>query len=188
MKTHLNRAIPVLYVVFAVLFFLGYSFVRPQPSAFEVLVFMIIVAMVISGFSLVARNIIEIKDNKIAYASGPIAAGIGSLIILIPFASSVMSKIRNVDGSCEIVGKWNCVNCTNNNEAEIYEVSGGGGDVRIVEMRQHGMKWPGHFLYDRNIVFIPNLQFQNQSVVGVVSRDCKRIDWNYLWSWQRTNP
>jgi hypothetical protein len=180
----MNKLIPLAYVFFACIFFLGYSLIRPNPSPFEIVVFIIIVAMIVSGFSLLARNIIQIKDNKIALASGPIAALIGSLIVLIPFASSVLSSVRKSDGTCDIVGTWNCVNCKYNDSAEIYEVSQG-GDVRTMEMRQAGRKWPGHFLFDRNLVFIPNLQFENQSVVGVVSRDCKRIDWNYLWVWQR---
>jgi hypothetical protein len=95
-----------------------------------------------------------------------------------------MSNVRRLDGTCDISGVWNCVNCANNDMAEIYEVSQG-GDVRTMEMRQAGKKWTGHFLFDRNILFIPDLQFQHQSVVGVVARDCKRIDWNYLWVWQR---
>jgi hypothetical protein len=175
---------PLGYVVFACFFFLGYSLVRPNPSAFEILVFVIIVAMVVSGFSLLARGTFQIKNNKIALASGPVAALIGVLIVLIPFATSLLSNVRKSDGTCDIAGTWNCVNCKFNDAAEIYEVSQG-GDVRTMEMRQAGQKWTGHFLFDRNLVFIPNLQFENQSVIGVVSRDCKRIDWNYLWVWQR---
>jgi hypothetical protein len=180
----MRKLASLLYVVFACVFFLGYSLIRPNPSAFEILVFVVIVAMIISGFSLLARNVIEIRDNKIALASGPIAAMIGSLIILIPFATGILSSVRKVDGSCDISGRWNCVNCQFNNTAEIYEVTEG-GDVRTMEMRQAGKKWTAHFLFDRNIVFVPNLQFENQSVIGVVARNCKRIDWNYLWVWQR---
>jgi len=180
----LKRLAPLLYVIFSALFFLGYSLVRPNPSAFEILVFVIIVAIVISGFTFVARNVIQIRDNKIALASGPIAALLGSLIVLVPFATSIISSVRKVDGTCDISGKWNCIGCKSNNTAELYEVSQG-GDVRTIEMRQAGGKWTGHFLFDKNIVFIPNLQFEGQTVIGIVARDCKRIDWNYLWVWER---
>ena len=180
----MRKLAPLLYVIFACVFFLGYSLIRPNPSAFEILVFVIIVAMVISGFSLLARNVIEIRDNKIALASGPIAALIGSLIILIPFATGILGSVRKVDGSCDIVGTWNCVSCSYNDAAEIYEVSQG-GNVRTMEMRQAGGKWPAHFLFDRNLIFISNLGPDKPGVFGVVASDCKRIDWNYLWIWQR---
>jgi hypothetical protein len=179
----MRKLAPLLYVVFACLFFLGYSLLRPNPSLFEIVVFVIIVAMLISGYSMLARSVIEIRDNRIAVASGPIAAFIGSLIILIPFVAGTSSNIRRIDGTCDISGRWRCVRCTNN-DAELSEVSDG-GNVRTMEMRQNGQKWPASFLFDKNLVFVPHLGPDTPGAIGAVSRDCKRIDWNYLWVWQR---
>ncbi len=179
-----NWMLPLCFLVGSALFFLGYSYMRPHPGVFETFVFVLIVAMAFGGFSYLTRSVVEVKDGKLAAASGPIAAVLGSLIVLLPLFSSLAGATRHADGTCTIAGTWNCVACKFNKQAELYEVTSG-GDVRDIEMRQALKTWSGRYMVEKGIVMIPNLQNKGQSVLGFVAPDCSRIDWSYLWVWQR---
>jgi len=179
-----REILAVAYLVVSAGLFVLYSFVRPSPSLFELVVFIVVLAFAISGFSLITRSTFKIKDNKIALASGPAAAIIGSLVVLIPFAKDIAGNTKKLDGTCEIHGIWKCVNCQFNKTAEVRKISEGGA-IREIEFTQAGSTWRGRYLFERNIILLKDIQQKGQTVIGFVAPDCKRVDWNYLWIWQR---
>ena len=111
--------------------------------------------------------------------SGPAAAIIGSLIVLVPFAKDIAGNTKRLDGTCEIHGVWKCVDCKFNKTAEVRKISEG-GSIREIEFSQGGRTWRGRYLFDRNIILLNDIQSAGQSAIGFVAPDCKRVDWDHL--------